>query len=176
MTRTKRIIAGGLFCLCVSVSLLLLILPERLQIYGKIQEAKALPADVRSIFEQSQEESSAEFYAFYFAKSFEAVCDCSAAKRAVARRGGRLEVIDSKIAPFFDIPHIHNGVHFQLADSVLITVADTGKVLAIHRGINSMHLVLGIGMPDRLGRSADAVKYGWNKIIAGVAKLIHYQV
>ena len=156
----------------IGISVCLAGTPERLQIYGKMQVGQGLPSDLRFIFDDSKKESSAQFYAFYFAKSIAPRCDCSLAKKAVAWRGGSLFVIDDKIAPFFAIPYVHNGVEYQLVDSVLINVSNEGRVISIHRDISPVHFVLGFGMPDRFGRSVDTVRYGLNKIFFKVSEIL----
>lgn len=149
---------------CLGVGFLILAFPERLQIYGKIHVGQSLPSDLRFIFDDSKKEASAQFYSFYFRKHIQPFSNYSIAEKAVASRGGRLFVIDDKIAPFFDIPYVHNGVEYQLVDSLLITVADDGKVLSIHRSFRIPHFILGFGMPDRFGRGVDKVRYAVNKI------------
>ncbi|MCX6104816.1 MAG: hypothetical protein NTY08_03180 [Proteobacteria bacterium] len=150
------------------------ILPERLQMYGDVQVGKLLPERVRSEHEQSSSNTSNKFISYYFPRSADTECDCTRVKESVASRGGRLEIMDSKISKYFGVPLIHDGVGYQHADSLLITVSATGKVISIHRGISTAHLVLGLATPGWIGRGSDTMVYGWNKAVAKIAAVVGY--
>lgn len=147
------------------------LLPERLQIYGPLQVGKPMPLSARSIFEQDSKNISSGSLYYYLPQSTEKDCECSHAERAVKNAGNKMEIIDSKISKYFGVPTVHNGVTFQLADSLLIVVNKNGQIQSIYRNVNQIHLIMGIGTEGPLVNILETLVYRRNQAISASAEI-----
>jgi hypothetical protein len=112
--------------------------------------------------------TNAYYIQYYLPTGADRECNCQLAKESVARNGGKLEVLDSKVGKYFSVPLLHDGVQFRFADSLLVTIAPNGNVLSIFKNVSRAHLLMGLGLDGAITGIFGSLSYRLNQIISWI--------
>jgi hypothetical protein len=124
------------------------------QIYANFQVNKHFPdlELLSPLLEKNQ--TAPRFSIYFFDKWIDDVGELNEddpSVQEIVKNGGYFESVDLKMAKIFGIPIVHDGVVYQLADSLMVVVDESGVIKAIYR--NAATTDLRLGMAIALGQN-----------------------